>query len=85
MYVETVLKAMIEAEKKFDNITCAYIVSVNRALPIEKARKTVDTMLALKQKWSHKDATLEQKAMLKKMVGIELGGDPMVGGFGNDL
>ena len=60
-------------------------MSVNRALPVEKAKQTVDTMLALKEKWNADDATAEQKLMLKKMVGIELGGDPKVGKFGEEL
>ena len=42
-------------------------------------------MLSLKEKWSQPDATDEQKIMLKKMVGIELGGDPKVGKFGEEL
>lgn len=41
----------------------------------------MDTMLALKEKWSGADATDEQRAMLKKMVGLELGGDPKNGDF----
>lgn len=85
MYIETVLKAMLSAEQKQKNITCVYLASVNRALPAEKAKQTVDTMLALKEKWSQDDATDEQKAMVKKIVGIELGGDPKQGGFGEEL
>lgn len=85
LYVETVLKALLEGEQRQKNITCAYLVSVNRTAPVEVARKTVDTMLGLKEKWGGEDATEEERAMLKKMVGIELGGDPCSGDFGEEL
>lgn len=66
-------------------MTCAYLVSVNRTAPAEVARRTVDTMLELKEKWGGVEATDEQRAMLKKIVGIELGGDPAAGHFDEDF
>lgn len=49
------------------------------------ARQTVDTMLALQEKWNGAEATDEQRAMLKKMVGIELGGHSDSGDFDEDF
>ena len=35
LYVETVLDAILEAEKEQDGITCAYLFSLKREWPIE--------------------------------------------------
>ena len=81
IYVQTVIEALIEAETEHPNIRCAYLASINRAASEEILRETIDLVVDLKSRWASADATDEQKALAKKLVGVELSGDPRVGFF----
>ena len=71
IYVETVLEALEEAEAKF-GVRTAYIVSINRTAPVQSCSETIDLAIKMKKLDGSK---------YKKIVGIEMSGDPRKGNF----
>ena len=60
-------------------------MTIDRQHQVEMARETIDLLVALKDKWTADDASEEHKEMAKKMVGVEYGGDGLVGDFDEEF
>lgn len=80
-YVETVLNALVDAEEENEGIRCGLLVSVYRTSSPEAVTEAVDLILGFRERWSREAATDREKEMLKRLVGIDLSGNPSEGHF----
>lgn len=71
-YIETVLDALVTAESENNCIKCGYLISINRSQPVEVATEVIDLALKLRKL---------PDAKYKKIVGIEMSGDPRKGDY----
>lgn len=72
-YIRTVVEAIQEMESA--TMRTAYVVSINRQLPVEQAKDSIDLLIKLRE---------EDETFRKYLVGLELSGDPRLGHF-NDF
>ena len=73
-YIDAVLEAIEEMEAKFLTMKITFLISVNRAAPVESATEAVDLLTTFREKNKASDTP-------NKVVGLELSGDPRVGDF----
>ena len=71
-YIETVVNALVTAESECNMIKTGYLISINRSQPVEIAREVIDLALKMRKLDDPK---------YKKIVGIEMSGDPRKGNF----
>ena len=70
-----------EVEKDLNGIKCAYLISINRIGTVEFAKEAIDLAIQLRNKGLNEEAPYHEKEKYRRLVGIELSGDPRGGDF----
>ena len=64
-----------------NGIKCAYLISINRIGTVEFAKEAIDIAIHLRNKGMKEEASDYEKEKYRRIVGIELSGDPRGGDF----
>ena len=73
-YLDSVIDAIKEMKEERSSLRVCFLVSVNRAQPVETAAEAVDLLI----KYKEKAVAANEEPII---VGLELSGDPRVGSF----
>jgi len=77
-YIDTVLEAIVETEKKIPTIRVTYLISIDRNDPPEVATEILDLLTTFRAKHYR---SINGIRYANKIMGMELSGDPRTGNF----